>query len=186
MILFINACVREDSRTKRLAEYLIARLDGKVTEVRLSEISFPSVDEAFITRRDELAREGRFDDPIFTFARTFAEADCIVIAAPFWDLSFPAILKQYFELVNAVGVTFVYSPEGIPEGLCRARTLYYVTTAGGPIFCEEYGFGYIRALAAGFYQIPRVELIKAENLDIQGTDVEGILQEAEKQIQTIS
>ena len=59
------------------------------------------------------------------------------------------------------------------------------TTAGGPIFCEEYGFGYIRALAEGFYQIPQVELIKAENLDIIGADVEGILRDAEDRIDQI-
>ena len=31
-ILFINACVREDSRTKALADYLLSKLSGAVTE----------------------------------------------------------------------------------------------------------------------------------------------------------
>ena len=158
MLLFIDACVRDASRTRRLANYLLDRLGAPVTELRLNEQTFTATDQAFL------------------------DQDTIVIAAPFWDLSFPAALKQYFERVNAVGVTFSYSPEGIPMGLCRAKRLWYVTTAGGPILSAEYGYGYVRALAEGFYQIPETTLIKAEGLDIQGADVEVILQQAKRDI----
>ena len=34
---------------------------------------------------------------MFDLAGQFAGADTIVIAAPFWDLSFPAALKQYMQ-----------------------------------------------------------------------------------------
>ena len=175
MILFVNACVRGQSRTKRIADELLKKLGGPVTEVRLEEAEFPRMDEEFLNRRDRLTEEGKFDDPVFEYARLFAEADEIVIAAPFWDLSFPAALKQYLELVTAVGVTFDYSPEGIPTGLCRARKLYYVTTAGGDFFPEEYGYGYIKALAGSFYGIHDTELISAVGLDIEGADPEKIV-----------
>ena len=131
MILYVNACVRKDSRTKQLAEYLLSKLDGEITEVRLSEISFPLQDESFLCRRDQLLADKRFDDPVFDLARQFAAADQIVIAAPYWDYSFPAALKQYLEQVSVIGVTFYYTPEGIPRGLCQAKGLYYVTTTGG-------------------------------------------------------
>ena len=97
MILYINACVRTGSRTRRLAEAYLAKENEQITEVKLEEIDFPSVDEAFLKKRDSLIAEGSFDDPLFNLARQFAEADSIVIAAPYWDLSFPASLKQYFE-----------------------------------------------------------------------------------------
>ena len=182
MILYINACVREHSRTKRLADSLIEGLGEEVEELRLSDVSFPVVDEAFLRNRDRLIAAGEFDNPLFDLARQFAGADQIVIAAPYWDLSFPAALKQYFEQINVVGVTFIYTPEGFPKGLCRAKKLYYVTTAGGPIFNAEYGYGYIRELAQSFYGIPDVRMIKAEGLDIIGADIEGILREAEDTI----
>ncbi|MBQ7193498.1 MAG: NAD(P)H-dependent oxidoreductase [Synergistaceae bacterium] len=108
----------------------------------------------------------------------FASADEIVIAAPYWDLSFPASLKNYVEAINVVGLTFGYGEDGRPYGLCRAKRLVYVTTAGGPILNEAYGYGYVRELAQGFYGIPEVVLVKAEGLDIVGADVEGILGEA--------
>ncbi len=178
MILFINACVRRESRTKRLAEDILARINEPYEELRLEKISFPVVDEGFLSRRDGLIREGRFDDPLFGLARQFAGADGIVIAAPFWDLSFPAVLKQYLEQINVIGVTFRYTPEGIPEGLCRARRLTYVTTAGGGYFPEEFGFGYVKALAQSFYGIRDVRLLKAAGLDIVGADTEELLRGA--------
>lgn len=142
-------------------------------------------DEAFLDKRDRLIASGAFDDPMFAIARQFAAADEIVIAALYWDLSFPAALKQYFEQINVRGITFVYTAEGIPRGLCRARKLYYITTAGGNYVPEEFGFGYIKALAESYYGIPETELIQATGLDIDGADVETILREATESIHGI-
>lgn len=175
MVLFINACVRKGSRTKKLAERLLARLSAPREEVRTAKIGFPVVDEEFLIRRDNLIKEKNFDDPTFDLARQFANADEIVIAAPFWDLSFPASLKQYFEQINVVGITFRYTPQGVPEGLCKAKKLTYITTAGGDYFPAEYGFGYIKALSRDFYGIKDVRLVKATGLDIVGADEEAIL-----------
>ena len=182
MILLIDACVREGSRTRRLARRLLSGLGGSVEALRLSGVDYPMADEAFLNQRDGLIAASDFEAPMFDLARQFARADQIVIAAPYWDLSFPAALKQYFEQINVVGVTFRYSPEGIPQSLCRAQKLFYVTTSGGPIFSDAFGFGYVEALAKGFYQIPEVRCVKAEGLDIVGADVEAILRAAEAEI----
>ncbi len=181
-ILLINACVREASRTRRLADKLLAKLGGQVEETRVHEIAFPLADEAFLAKRDRLIADEAFSNPLFDLARQFAEAETIVIAAPYWDLSFPAALKQYFEQINVVGITFRYTEEGIPVGLCRADRLYYVTTAGGVYVPEEFGFGYVKALAQNFYGIQNVRLIQAAGLDIDGADVETILKSAEETI----
>ena len=182
MNLFVDACVRKDSRTLRLAHRLLDTLGGPYTHLRLADCAFPAVDEEFLLRRDRLAAEGNVSDPVFGYAVQFARADGIVIAAPFWDLSFPALLKTYLEQVNVAGVTFRYTPEGIPEGLCRADRLYYVTTAGGEFVPEQFGFGYVESLAKNFYGIGDVELIRAAGLDIEGAPVEEILLECERDI----
>ena len=178
MILFINACVRAESRTKRIADAYLAKVSEPVTEVKLEDIAFPVTDESFLKKRDSLISEGAFSDPMFSLARQFSEADRIVIAAPYWDLSFPAALKQYFEHINVLGITFEYTSEGYPKGLCKAKDLCYITTAGGGYCPEEFGFGYLKALAQGFYGIREVRQIKATGLDIIGADVDGILEEA--------
>ena len=182
MVLYLNACVRKESRTNRLAAALLQKLGGTYEEVKLPEEMPGPLSEQQLQKRTKLTEQGNYTDPMFRLARQFAAAEVVVVAAPFWDLSFPAVLKQYFEQINAAGVTFRYTAEGIPQGLCRAKELYYVTTAGGPIFSNDYGFGYVKALAEGFYHIPKVSLIQAEGLDIEGADVEGILLQAEASI----
>lgn len=189
MILFVNACVREESRTRRLADCLLQTLAARnpgeaIRTVDLPQIEFPKVDDNFLDRRTALAESGAFTDPLFTYANDFAAADAIVVAAPFWDLSFPAILKQYLEQICVTGITFHYQ-DNVPRGLCRARKLYFVTTAGGT-FLEEFGYGYVRTLARVFFGIPEILLILAEGLDVEGADVERILQEKEQEIRELA
>ena len=178
MILYIDVCVRGDSRTRELGEALLSRLGGDVVRVNIGEMKFDITDEAFLKQRDSLIAKRMFDDDSFKLARQFAKADAIVIAAPYWDLSFPAALKQYIEKINVLGITFEYTAEGYPMGLCKADKLYYVMTAGGNYVPEEFGYGYIKALAENFYGIKEVRLIKATGLDIFGNNPEEIMAEA--------
>ena len=182
MVLFINACVRKESRTKELADYVLSKLNEPYEEIYLNSISFPAVDEDFLDRRDRLIAERNFSDPMFDLAKQFAEADDIIIAAPFWDLSFPAVLKQYLEQINVREITFYYTAEGIPTGLCKAKCLTYVTTAGGKFFPEEYGAGYVKALARNFYGIPEFRLIKATGLDIIGANADTIINSVKNEL----
>lgn len=175
MNLFINACIRSNSRTLVIAKALMNKSGETFKERKLLDYSFPRVDEEYINNRDKLISEGRFDSPLFELAREFASADEIIVAAPFWDLSFPSLLKQYFEIINVIGITFVYSSEGIPLGLCKAKKLTYVTSAGGDYFPEEFGYGYIKALAQNFYGISDVRLISARGLDIDGANEAEII-----------
>ena len=182
MILFINACVRKESRTKRLADYLLNKLDDEIKEINLEKENIQPLNQEMLDFRTKLTESGRFDNNIFDYAKDFAKADTIVIAAPFWDLSFPSSLKCYIEAINIIGLTFAYNTDDIPYGLCRAKKLYYVTTSGGKIFNDEFGFGYIKSLCHNFYGIKDVTLIKAEELDITGADIESILKKAEDTI----
>ena len=47
---------------------------------------------------------------------------------------------------------------------------------------DAYGYGYVKALAEGMFGIDEVLLIKAENLDIYGSDVYKIMSEAKREI----
>ena len=123
-VLYINACVRKESRTRKLAEKLLMKLAEPWEEICLENITFPTVNEEYLRMRDRLIAEGESGNPMFDLARQFTEAETIVIAAPYWDLSFPAMLKQYLELINVVGITFRYTENGMPVGLCRADRLF--------------------------------------------------------------
>lgn len=199
-ILFINACVRPQSRTRRLAACVLEALQKKEggvqeamnpetvnpEEVNLEKEAVPALTGETLALRDCLSAEGNLDAPMFRYARQFAEADVIVVAAPYWDLSFPASLKAYIEAITVTGVTFHYTPEGVPAGLCRAKQLIYVTTAGGFIGENDFGFSYLKTMAQTFYGIQNVTCIRAEGLDIVGMDGEAILRKAEEEIRGAS
>ena len=175
-VLFINACVRENSRTLVLAKNVLDGMNGPVTEVNLELEDIKPLGRELLENRERLLREGKIDDTMLRYARQFAEADEIVIAAPFWDLSFPAMLKIYFEQISVAGITFRYS-NGRPEGLCRAKRLTYVTTSGGPIF-EDFGYSYVKSLARNFYGIEKTVAVRAMNLDVETISAEDLLKKA--------
>ena len=179
-ILYVNATVRPDSRTKRIARYLLDRIPADKKILNLGEEDIRPLNNEVLEFRTQLIAGKEYDNGIFHYAKDYAEADMIIIVAPYWDLSFPALLKNYIEAINVNGLVFRYTDDGKVEGLCNAKKLIYITTSGGKIISDEYGFGYIKELAQKFHGIKDVEYIKAEGLDIEGAKVEEILQKAEK------
>lgn len=176
MTLYINCCVRKESRTDRLARAVLEKT-GEYTELFLPATDIKPLTEEALEKRTELLASGSFDDPMFRYARQFAEADKIVVSAPFWDGSFPSLLKVYIENIYAVGIVSCYGADGMPVGMCRADELIYVTTAGGP-YIPDFSYGYIKAIAETCFGIKKTKLIKAEMLDIEGMDAEKILSDA--------
>lgn len=178
MMLFVNSCVNlRTSRTYRIAEELVRQLGGDVDEIVLEREDLVPLDSERVNRRTALAGEGDFSDPMFDNAHRFADADTVVIAAPYWDFEFPAMLKIYLESVNVVGLTYRYGPDGVPTGMCRASRMYYVTTAGGYLNGVNLGAEVLRSMCAMF-GIPEFRCISAEGLDIWGNDADAIVEEA--------
>ena len=175
-ILFINACVRKESRTLVLAKDVLSKMQGDITEVNLEKENLAPLNCQSLAERERLLNAGEVEAPMLRYAKQFAQADEIVIAAPFWDLSFPSILKIYMEQIMVAGITFEYR-NGCPTGLCKAKRLVYVTTAGGEIFCD-FGYAYIKAIANNFFGIQDTIAYRATNLDVQGISANALLKEA--------
>jgi FMN-dependent NADH-azoreductase len=185
-LLFINACVRgQDSRTLALAEQLLMRIKEenskdmafKIEEIRLSTENLLPLNYERLTRRDELMAAGMSDDTMFDYANAIAAADMIVIAAPYWNMSFPASLKIFFELASVEGITFTYGEDGTPIGLSQANDMYYVTTSGGYIGDCNFGFEYVNALCR-LYGVQNTHFVSAQGLDMEGADVSAIMENA--------
>lgn len=181
-ILFVNACPREGSRTLELAKYALSKLEGDITELVLFEENLLPLNSKTLALRDKMIAAGNYDHPLFKYARQFVAADRIVLAAPFWDLSFPSVVKVYIEYLMALGLTFGYTEEGLPQGNCKAKQLVFISTAGGPVGESHLGYEYLKALAARYFGIPETVCFCAQKLDIVGTDVEGILASAKAEI----
>ncbi len=179
-ILFLNACPRPGSRTLELAQHVLSKLDGEIDEIDLFDEEIAPLDPESMVERERAVKEHDLSAPILKYALQFAAADTVVVAAPYWDLLFPTCVRAYFEAVTVSGVTFRYSPEGIPIGLCRAKRLIYVTTAGGPIGTLNLGYDYVKVLSKLYYGIGETLCFTAEFLDIIGADVPALMADAKK------
>lgn len=178
-ILFVNACVRDNSRTLELAKHVLSKLQGNVEEIKLFDINILPLDKKGLELREKASATKDYSGGEFLLAKQFCEADVIVVGAPYWDMMFPAVVKNYFENVTVSGLTFQYGQNGIPHGLCKAKKLIYVTTSGGPII-HNFGFDYVNAISKCFYGITDVQLVKAEGLDIYGANVTKIIENAKQ------
>ena len=181
-ILFINACLRDESRTLRLAKNILEKTNGIIKTINLYEEDIKPLSKVNLSLRDKAVASNDFSDNYFCYAKEFRDADEIIIAAPFWDLSFPAVLKIFFENICIIGLTFIYNEDGKPVGLCKAKRLTYVATAGGYIPNSNYAFNYVDALAKEFFGINKTTFIKAEGLDIDPSKAENILNDVMKSL----
>ena len=172
-LLFVDCCISQrggESRTRKLAEaYLKAYLDHHpeaeletVSPEELLELS--PFDVEMLEEREALAQSEQFDDPVFELATQFREADAIVVAAPYWDMSYPAALRVYIEHISAVGLTYHYEADGC-HGDCRADSLVYLTTGGDFEHEDSIGVAHWRQLCS-LFGIGHFEYVFAGGLDI--------------------
>ena len=190
-LLFINACIRgERSRTLRLCKKYISTFlayhpEYEMEEVELNSMPLKIQDMEELDRRDAFIEAGDFSDPMFDLARQFMEADHIVIGAPYWDLEFPALLKIYFERVSVSDLTYTFMGDHA-EANTKAKRAAYITTAGGDTIGKNFGYEYAQGLFSFLFGIHRMDCIKAEGLDIEGADIEGILHAAMEEAEEIA
>ncbi len=182
-LLYIDSCIRRgQSRTEELANSFLSDIGNHfiVEKVDITQKGLKCLNNQFLLEREELIAKKEFTHPMFALANNFANADVIVIAAPFWDLSIPSILKVYIENICVDSITFGYDKSGL-IGLCKATDLIFITTRGGSYensFFEN-GTRYIEAMSK-FWGIKNFHSIIAENLDIDPTPtvIKSIMDEA--------
>ena len=143
----------------------------QIEEIRLSDLDMKPFDADMLRQRDEDLFQGKPDKEIYQRARQFAEADSIVIAAPYWDCLFPAILRVYLEHVCVTGITFAYDENGMLVKTCHADRLVYITTCGGFLPEKPAVEGLIREMGK-LFSIDDVRFYAAEGLDIFPDKVE--------------
>ena len=90
--------------------------------------------------------------------------------------------KIFLENVSQIGISFMYTDEGVPRGLTSIGRAYYVTTRGG--FTDDdhdLGFMMFKEVAA-MHGIEDVRILSANALDIVGNDSEAIIDDATSRI----
>ncbi len=182
--LVIDACARNNSRTRRLCKEYLNTLNGDIKILKLYDLGIKPITEDVINYRDSFIAKNDYIDPIFDLAKDFITYDEIIIASPYWDLSFPSILKVYFENISISGLTFLYTGER-PKGLAKAKRIVYISTSGGIIHGNNLGFEYVEAIGR-FFGINEAINITVEGLDIDPSKEEELINEGINRIKELS
>lgn len=190
-VLFVDCCIREAgvSRTGQLCQAFLknvleAHPDYELETLVLKNEDLKPYRNEDVELRNQVLKAGDLDHPILRYAKQFAAADRILIGAPYWDLSFPSLLKIYIEHIYANGIVFKYEGPK-PVGLCKADKLMYIQTVGGFAEEKEPGTMYLKAVC-DMLGIPKFERICADGLDIIEIPTEPRMQAAYDQIAAVA
>jgi FMN-dependent NADH-azoreductase len=194
-VLYIKANAKPEgqSRTFQVSDAFIntyreSHPDDRIVTLDLYKEGIGFLSEESVLMHKPSPGEGR-DHPTLKYAHQFREADKIVIAEPLWNLGIPAILKAYIDYITVNGITFGYTEQG-PVGLCQGKKAINITARGGTYssgaFADyEMGDRYLRTIL-GFLGIYDYRTLAAESLDVVGTDVAAVMEDAVKRAQEIA
>jgi FMN-dependent NADH-azoreductase len=104
----------------------------------------------------EKAKVGRLTELV----DQFVEADKYIFVTPFWNFSFPPVMKAYIDSVSVAGKTFKYTEHG-PIGLLTDKKAPHIQARGGmytegPAAQMEMGHRYLDIMMQ-FYGVPSFE-----------------------------
>lgn len=164
-LLYIDSCIRaEVSRTKKIATPIINKLKERydVETLVINDLNLTIVKKDLVNKRTN----GIIDEEVLSWANKVSKADRIVIAAPFWDMSIPAVLKSFIELCSIINVTFA-SDDKTCFGICNCKKLLYITTRGMNIKTNselDQATPYLKAMSY-LWGLGEVSVVSAYNLD---------------------
>ncbi|MDB2061182.1 FMN-dependent NADH-azoreductase [Clostridium perfringens] len=183
-VLYIKANIKNEgeSRTFKVSDSFVEEYKKNNPEDEIITLDLYKENIDFL-RADDLGKlfgpkdEESKNNSILKYAYQFADADKYIIAAPMWNLSFPAILKAYIDYVSVSGITFKYTAEG-PVGLLNNKKAVHIVSRGGAYDNSPYEMGdrYLRTIL-GFFGIKDIETIAIDNLDVIGVNVEEKVEE---------
>ena len=183
-VLYIKANIKNEgeSRTFKVSDSFVEEYKRNNPEDEIITLDLYKENIDFL-RADDLGKlfgpkdEESKNNSILKYAYQFADSDKYIIAAPMWNLSFPAILKAYIDYVSVSGITFKYTAEG-PVGLLNNKKAVHIVSRGGGYDNSPYEMGdrYLRTIL-GFFGIKDIETIAIDNLDVMGVNVKEKVEE---------
>jgi len=187
-VLIIDSCIKpgEESRTRVLLNSFEASLkeahpDCEIEKLVLSEEKdlVPFTYEMVMERYGIVERQ-EWDNNLVKYAKQFASADRVVIAAPYWDMAFPSILKIYIEHIFVGGICFKSTPQGL-KPITGIEKALFIQTSGGYVGEDDPGSKYLE-YTLSYLGPQEYTRIAADGIDVVGADVEGKMNEAKQKL----
>ena len=174
-LLYLNVNIREEeSRTKRIADAFLNEIKNKyeIEEINLDKLDIYPKDNSYF-RTTEINKN---DEKL---AKQVASADKILIATPFWDMSFPSKLKIFIERATFPAITMSDKNDDI-RGVSGVKELLVITTRGWDIkdYDELDGISsYMKGLQL-LWGIDKYHIISAIGLDKYLDKVDDLVNDA--------
>ncbi|MBF0313791.1 MAG: NAD(P)H-dependent oxidoreductase [Oligoflexia bacterium] len=187
------------STTREYTEKVVQKLKSKYqhSEVVVRDLiknPIPHFDpltlKAFFTKAEERSSELKeaikFSEQV---TDEFLAADVVVIGAPMYNFSIPAVFKGWIDYIVRVGRTFHYTATG-PKGLVDAQKELLIVTASGSVYHNsaakdfDHQELYLRHIF-GFLGISKIDFIRVEGTAVGGDIVKKSREVAEEKLSTI-
>jgi FMN-dependent NADH-azoreductase len=176
-LLHIDSSPRAASISSRLAAAFVATWKqenpgGTVVHRNTSRDGIPYLDEAaidaFFTPLAELTTEQKrtleYSDRLVD---ELLAADILVLGVPMWNLSIPASLKAWIDMIVREGRTFAFTANGLAPLVPPGKKVFVFSARGGaypvgsPLRSFDHQEPYLRAIL-GVIGLTDVEFIHAE------------------------
>ncbi|QGP80404.1 FMN-dependent NADH-azoreductase [Sphingobium sp. CAP-1] len=192
-LLHINSSIHgEQGRSSQLAATFLthwqsANPDGTVIFRDLAADPVPPLDlasfQAFTTAAtDRTEAQRAIVDQSDGLIAQLCEADEVLLGLPMYNFSVSAQLKNYFDWIARVGVTFRYTDHG-PEGLIPNKPVHIMAARGG--LYRQYGGDHQTPLVQDFFAmigLTDLRFVYAEGLNISEELCADAMAEAQAEI----
>ncbi|TGB03837.1 FMN-dependent NADH-azoreductase [Halobacillus salinus] len=194
-VLYITAHPHDDKASYSMAvgkefidQYKEVNPSHNVVHIDLYREDIPQIDaDVFsgwgkLQSGDELsAGEKKKVERLNELCEEFINADKYIFVTPFWNFSFPPVMKAYIDSVAVAGKAFKYTAEG-PVGLLTDKKALHIQASGGiysegPAAQMEMGHRYLGTIMQ-FFGVPSFEGLFVEGHALNPDKAEEIKEDA--------
>jgi FMN-dependent NADH-azoreductase len=178
-----SSILGQNSNSSKYTDKLINNLKKDGDEVMVRDVAVNTVTQLSAEVLGQLGNsESLVSKEHGSLIEEIKSSNVVIIAAPMYNFSIPATLKNYFDAITKVGQTFKYSEAGQPIGFLTGKKVYVIITRGGKYkeqgltFQEDY-----LKMQLGFIGMTEVKFIFLEGFAM-GVSSEEIENSFEMQI----
>jgi len=189
-LLHIDSSPRAASISRRLTAAFVARwkrrnpagtvIHRNTSIERIPYLDAAAVDAWFVANEDLTAEQRRTLALSDKLVDELLTADAVVLGAPMWNLSIPASLKAWIDMIVREGKTFAFTSEGVAPLVPPGKKVYVFSARGGaymvgsPLADFDHLEPYLRAIL-GCIGLVDIAFVYADNQSEEPeTAAEGI------------